>query len=181
MNIQPARLLISLLLFTLAVQARAGWDPDRQKKEIKAAEDTKALFLKKDPGLKRFFDKAYAYVVFPHVGKGGMGIGAAYGSGLVYRRGKIIGRAKLVQATIGFQLGGQVFAELIFFRDKAAFERFKAGNLEFSAEASAVAITAGAAAKAAYSKGVAVFTMAKGGLMYEASIGGQSFSYEPIK
>ena len=181
MRIPLGRFFIVILLLSLAVQARAGWDPDKEKNEIRAAEEAKALFLKKDPGMKRFFDKAYAYVVFPHVGKGGIGIGGAYGNGLVYRKGKVIGRARLVQATIGFQLGGQVFAEIIFFKDKAAFERFKSGNLEFSAEASAVAITAGASAKADYSNGVAVFTMAKGGLMYEASIGGQSFSYEPIR
>ncbi len=179
MNTPFLRALLALLLLSLTFQTQAGWDPGKTEKERKAAEQAKALFLKKDPGLKRFFDAAYAWAIFPHVGKGGIGIGGAYGSGLVYRKGKVIGRAKLFQATIGFQLGGQVFAELIFFKDKAALDRFKSEQLEFSAEASAVAITAGASAKADYSNGVAVFTMTKGGLMYEASIGGQSFTFKP--
>ncbi len=180
MHTPLARLLTLALLLILATQVRAGWDPDKEKNERKAAEEARAMFLKKDPDMKRFFDKAYAYVIFPSVGKGGIGIGGAYGSGLVYRKGKVIGRARLVQATIGFQLGGQVFSEIIFFKDKAAFDRFKADKLEFAAEASAVAITAGASAKADYSNGVAVFTMTRGGLMYEASIGGQSFTFEPL-
>lgn len=179
MHRMMGRLLILSLLLALTLPTRAGWDPGKAEKERKAAEQAKALFLKKDPGLKRFFDAAYAYAIFPHVGKGGIGIGGAYGSGLVYRQGKVIGRARLFQATIGFQLGGQVFAELIFFKDKAAFDRFRSDRLEFTAEASAVAITAGASAKADYSDGVAVFTLAKGGLMYEAAIGGQSFTFKP--
>ncbi len=180
MPLSVTRFFVIGLLLAVALQAQAGWDPDKAKNERKAAEAARALFLKKDPGLKRFFDKAYAYVIFPNVGKGGIGIGGAYGRGLVYRQGKVIGRARLVQATIGFQLGGQVFAELIFFKDKAAFDRFRADRLEFTAEASAVAITAGASAKVDYSDGVAVFTLAKGGLMYEAAIGGQTFTYEPL-
>jgi lipid-binding SYLF domain-containing protein len=139
---------------------------------------TIAQFQKNDPGLKGWFSGAYGYAVFPSVGKGGAGIGGAYGKGEVYEQGKLVGYTSLSQATIGFQLGGQAYSEVIFFKDKAAFDRFTGGKFELSAQASAVAATAGASADANYRSGVAVFTMARGGLMYEASVGGQKFSYE---
>ncbi len=131
----------------------------------------------RDPGLEKWFDEAHGYAVFPSVGKAAFGIGGAHGRGYVYERGEHIGYARLVQVTIGLQLGGQSYRELIFFRDKAALERFKRGELEFAAQASAVAVTAGVSETADYSGGVAVFTLATGGLMYEASIGGQTFEY----
>jgi len=163
--------------------------------------DTIAVF-KKAPEVQPFFKNAYGYAVFPTVGKGGIGIGGAYGKGQVYQKGKITGTAKLFKATIGFQLGGQAFSEIIFFEDKRAYDDFTSGNFEFDASVSAVAITAGAQAKAGtegttagasagpatgtqaksdYRKGMAVFIHTKGGLMYEAAIGGQKFSFEPIK
>jgi lipid-binding SYLF domain-containing protein len=148
---------------------------------------------------KQFFDHAYGYAVFPTVGKGGIGIGGAYGSGRVYARGAYVGDTTMTQVTVGFQLGGQAYSQMIFFQDERAFREFTSGNFEFGAQASAVAITAGAQAAAtttgtsagasggkndattsgSYRKGMAVFTVAKGGLMYEASIGGQKFSYTP--
>jgi lipid-binding SYLF domain-containing protein len=148
---------------------------------------------------KSFFDTAYGYAVFPTIGKGGIGIGGAYGEGRVYERGRHIGDADMTQVTIGFQLGGQAYSQIIFFKDKHALKEFTSGNFEFGAQASAVAITAGAQASATtsgtsagasatkndatttgrYYKGMATFTVAKGGLMYEASIGGQKFSYQP--
>jgi lipid-binding SYLF domain-containing protein len=140
-----------------------------------------ADFKRKDPGIKRFFNTAHGYAIFPTVGKGGMGIGGAYGDGEVYRRGAFIGYTSVSQVTIGFQLGGQAYSEVIFFKDKAALNRFTEGNFELSAQASAVAVTAGAAANAGYHNGVAIFTLAKGGLMYEASVGGQKFSFTPKK
>ena len=162
-------------------------------------QDTIAVF-KKSPVVKPFFRKAHGYAIFPTVGKGGIGIGGAYGKGQVYRKGKITGTVSWVKVTIGFQLGGQAFSEIIFFKDKRAYEDFTSGNFEFDAEASAVAITAGARAKAGttgstasassgsdagkqaktgYRKGMAIFTRVKGGLMYEAAIGGQKFSFKP--
>ncbi|HEX4927464.1 MAG TPA: YSC84-related protein [Burkholderiales bacterium] len=146
-----------------------------------------------------FFSHSYGYAVFPTVGKGGIGLGGAYGTGRVYAQGRYVGDTSLAQLTIGLQLGGQAYSEIIFFQDKRAFGEFTSGNFEFGAQASAVAITAGASAQASttgsgtttstssshakttgeYQKGVAVFTVAKGGLMYEASIGGQKFSYKP--
>jgi lipid-binding SYLF domain-containing protein len=149
----------------------------------------------------QFFDKSYGYAVFPTIGKGGVGIGAAHGSGRVYTGGQYVGDTKMTQVTVGLQLGGQAYSQIIFFEDQRAYEEFTGGNFEFGAQATAVAITAGASAQAgttgtsagagaskgestttgAYSKGMAVFTVAKGGLMYEASIGGQKFSYKPKK
>ena len=124
-----------------------------------------------------FFGSAYGYAVFPTVGKGGFGIGGAYGSGLVFRGGRVIGETSLTQLTIGFQLGGQAYREIVFFRDERSFDDFKNGSFELSAQASAVVATYGASADADFENGVAVFTLAKGGLMYEASVGGQKFSY----
>jgi lipid-binding SYLF domain-containing protein len=147
----------------------------------------------------RFFRTAYGYAVFPTIGKGGVGIGGAYGEGHVYEKGRYIGNTSMTQLTVGFQLGGQAYSEIIFFQDAAALKRFTAGNFEFGAEASAVAITAAAGASAnttgasasastgqqnartvgAYTNGMATFTVAKGGLMYAATIGGQKFTYSP--
>lgn len=174
-------LLIALL--TLAPATQAGWNPlakekaEDQQAATSEAAATIAAFKNKDPGIKVFFDKAYGYAVFPTVGKGGIGIGGAYGKGEVYERGALVGTSSLTQLTIGFQLGGQAYSEIVFFKDKATLDNFKSGNFEFSAQASAVAITAGASADADYSNGVAIFTLAKGGLMYEASVGGQKFGY----
>lgn len=165
--------------------AHAGWDPRKAAPDSGNAshsaktQNTIDQFLQKDPTLKAFFDKAHGYAVFPGVGKGGIGIGGAYGSGEVYERGRLIGRAKLTQVSIGFQLGGQKYAEIIFFQNKSALDHFTSGNFEFNAQASAVAVTAGASADADYDNDVAVFTMTIGGLMYEAAIGGQKFSFTP--
>jgi lipid-binding SYLF domain-containing protein len=135
-------------------------------------------FEEGDPGMQAWFKEAYGYVVFPSVGKGGIGIGGARGKGLVYEQRKLVGKSTLTAVTIGFQLGGQAFSEVIFFKDKTAFDDFTRGNFEFGGQVSAVALTAGASADLAYNGGVAVVTATKGGLMYEASVGGQKFSYE---
>lgn len=144
-----------------------------------------------------FFGKSYGYSVFPTIGKGGIGVGAAHGKGRVYAAGRHVGDASMTQLTIGFQLGGQAYSQIIFFQDKRALDEFTRGNFEFGAQAEAVAITAGASAGAStagssttasggmnnartrgrYYRGMAVFTVAKGGLMYEASVGGQKFKY----
>ncbi|MBT8075984.1 MAG: hypothetical protein KJN61_05905 [Gammaproteobacteria bacterium] len=133
----------------------------------------------KDPSLAKWFDEAYAYAVFPKVGKGGIGIGGAHGKGIVIQGDKTVGETTLSQVTVGFQLGGQVYSEFIMFKDKTALDHFTRGNFEMGAQVSAVAITAGASADANYDGGVAVFTIAGGGLMYEASVGGQKFKYNP--
>ena len=160
----------------------SGWKPssDKNKKDKKASDKTiKALNkFKKISSLKTYFKKARGYAVFPNVGKGGIGIGGARGKGEVFEKGKVIGSTSLTQVSIGFQLGGQAFSQIIFFKDKKSLERFTEGNFEFGASASAALISEGANASADYSDGVAVLTFSKGGLMYEASIGGQKFSYE---
>jgi lipid-binding SYLF domain-containing protein len=145
-----------------------------------------------------YFNNSYAYAVFPSVGKGGLGVGAAHGSGRVYVQGKHVGDVKMNQISVGLQAGGQAFSQMIFFEDKRAFDEFASGSFEFDATVQAVAITAsatasagtaGAAAGAAggkndattagkYHKGMAVFTVAKGGLMYQAAVGGQKFKYK---
>lgn len=134
-----------------------------------------------DPGIEAFFDHSAGYAVFPNVGKGGFVVGGAYGKGLVIAHGKVEGYTTMTQATLGLQLGGQKYAQFIFFKDDIALGNFKRGNLEFGAQASAVAATRGASADTSYDKGVAVFTNAAGGLMVEGSIGGQKFTYDPKK
>ena len=160
----------------------SGWKPSSNKsiKDKKASDKTiKALNkFKNMPSLKPYFKKARGYAVFPNIGKGGIGIGAARGSGEVFEKGNVIGKTTLTQVSIGVQLGGQSFSQIIFFKDKKSLDRFTEGNFEFGASASAVLISEGANASADYSDGVAVLTYSKGGLMYEASIGGQKFSYE---
>jgi lipid-binding SYLF domain-containing protein len=146
-----------------------------------------------------FFSKSYGYAVFPSVGKGGLIVGAAHGSGRVYAHGKYVGDVSMTQVSVGFQAGGQAYSEIVFFEDKRAFDEFTSGSFEFSADAGAVVITAAASGSAGtsgaagsansgdkaatagnYFKGMAVFTIAKGGLMYQATIGGQKFSYKAI-
>ena len=158
----------------------SGWKPLSNKKSVgnKASKKTiKALNkFKKMSSLQPYFKKARGYAVFPNVGKGGFGIGGARGKGEVFEKGNVIGSTSLTQLSIGFQLGGQTFSQIIFFKDKKSLDRFTEGNFEFGASASAVLITEGANASADYSDGVAVLTFSKGGLMYEASVGGQKFS-----
>jgi lipid-binding SYLF domain-containing protein len=178
-----AGLVCALLVGLGATPTWAGWNPlksesaDTQKADSQEVAQTIANFKNKDPSMKVFFQKAYGYAVFPTVGKGGIGIGGAYGKGEVYEQGRMIGTTSVTQVTIGLQLGGQAYSEIIFFKDKAMLNQFKTGKFEFSAQASAVAVTAGASADADYNNGVAIFTLAKGGLMYEASVGGQKFSF----
>lgn len=167
-------------------ETSTGWDPSRsaspseQNANSRAVAEAVANFKNSDPGLSRFFDNAQGYAVFPTVGKGGMGVGGAYGKGEVYERGRLVGYSSITQLTFGLQLGGQAYSEIIFFRDRSDLNDFRNGNFEFGAQASAVAITAGASANAGYSNGVAVFTLAKGGLMYEATIAGQKFNFTPV-
>jgi lipid-binding SYLF domain-containing protein len=147
---------------------------------VKEARETIEVFKKADPGLSRFFSGAVGYAVFPTVGKGAIGIGGAGGSGVLFEKGDPVGKTSLAQVTIGLQLGGQAYSEVVFFETAAALTDFKKGNFALAAQVSAVAAAAGASANAKYANGVAVFTVAKSGLMYEASVGGQKFGYEPF-
>ena len=155
-----------------------AWEPDTSDKLELSVAQALIKAKKKDAAMEKWFDTAYAYAVFPRVGKGGIGIGGAHGKGIVIHGDQTVGKTSMSQVTIGFQLGGQVYAEYIMFRDKTAFDHFTRGNFEMGAQVSAVAITLGASADANYDGGVAVFTIAEGGLMYEASIGGQKFKYK---
>ena len=188
-------LLISLLTaVALIAQAALADDVDTAIENFRGA------------GAGDFIDDAYGYAVFPSIGKGGIGIGGAHGKGEVFVGGKKVGKTKMSQITYGLQLGGQVYSQMIFFRDERAFDDFTSGNFEFGAQATAVALTAGAQASTTsggggntssgtdadsskvnaddkqYDKrsGMATFTIAKGGLMYEATLGGQKFKYEPL-
>lgn len=161
--------------------------------------DTIDVFIKSD-AVKPFFNEAYGYAVFPRVGKGGIVLGGSYGSGRVYKQRAITGTATLMKVSVGFQLGGQAFSEIIFFQDKRAYEEFTSGSFEFDGSVSAVVITVAAQAQAStqgtsagaslgpatgtqaettYTNGMAVFVHTLGGLMYEMSIGGQKFSFTP--
>lgn len=157
-----------------------GQTTTKKNKIIADSETAKTEFIKSDPLMKALFDKAYGYVIFPNVGKGGFGIGGAAGNGVVYEQNKRVGMAKLSQVSIGFQAGGQAYREVIFFETKNEMDRFKESRFEFSAQASAVAVTEGASANVKYTDGVMVFTMQKGGLMYEASVGGQKFKFNKM-
>jgi lipid-binding SYLF domain-containing protein len=168
------KMFVALSLI-ISSQSFAGWDANEEQEVVESIAD----FKKHDPKLQAFFDKAWGYAVYPKVGKVGMGIGGAHGDGLVFERGVVIGSTKLTQLSIGFQLGAQVYQEIIFFETQSDLDVFKEGNYELGAQASAVAVTAGASADASYDHGVAIFTLIKGGLMYEASVGGQKFKYTP--
>lgn len=188
-------LFISLFaIFALAAQPALADDVDTAIENFRGA------------GAGDFIDDAYGYAVFPSIGKGGIGIGGAHGKGEVFVGGKKVGKTKMSQITYGLQLGGQVYSQMIFFRDERAFDDFTSGNFEFGAQATAVALTAGAQASTSTGgggntssgtdadsskvnasdkqydgrSGMAIFTIAKGGLMYEATLGGQKFKYEPL-
>lgn len=179
--------LVALLGLSIGV-AQAGRDTT-----------TADLFRNAGPS-SSYFDHSYAYAVFPTIGKGGLGVGGAYGTGHVYVHGHLIGRTTVTQLSVGFQAGGEAFSQIIFFENKAALDEFTGGNFEFSADVGAIAITAAASATAGtsgadiavsgdkhdavvaseYHNGLAVFTIAKGGLMYQAAVAGEKFSYRPI-
>jgi hypothetical protein len=135
--------------------------------------------MQQDPSLQQFFDRSAGYAVFPSVGAGAAVVGGAFGRGQVFQNGQFVGYTTLTQATVGLSLGGQQYSELIFFQTQDILNKFKTGQFGFTAEASAVALTTGAAAQTSFRNGVAVFTMSQGGLMFSAAVGGQKFSFSP--
>jgi len=172
-SLRRSRTLLAILLVASFIAA-----------PVSAKEDAASVirkFKEKDPGFEKVFADAYGYAIFPTVGKGAIGIGAARGKGEVFEQGVLIGKSTLTQLTVGFQLGGQAYSEVILFKDKTALDDFCRGNFEFNAQVSAIALTARASRDIAYNRGVAIVTMGKGGLMYEASVGGQKFSFKPLK
>jgi lipid-binding SYLF domain-containing protein len=170
-------LMMACLINTVPI---FGQSDSKNDKIIADSKTAKAEFIKTDPLMGGIFEKAHGYVIFPNVGKGGVGVGGAAGNGAVYENNNLIGMAKLSQMSIGLQAGGQAYREVIFFESKKAMDRFKESKFEFSAQVSAVAAKAGASGNAKYTDGVMVFTMGKGGLMYEAAVGGQKFKYKKL-
>ncbi len=170
---KPA-MMVMLMITVVTTSAQTS---KKDKRLVEDAAEAKAEFISSDGLMKNLFENSYGYVIFPNVGKGGIGVGGAAGNGIAFQGGAIKGRAKLTQVSVGFQFGGQAYREVIFFENKAAYDRFTEDKLEFAAQASAVAVTAGASANVKYANGVMIFTQQKGGLMYEASIGGQKFKY----
>lgn len=186
--------LLLCLAVALAMPAAAA------AQEVKDYSSTIAE-LSKAPVVARYFESAHGYALFPTIGKGGIIVGGAYGKGPVYRGGEVIGFSSITEVSVGFQLGGQAYSQVVFFEDERALQDFTSGNFEFSAEASAIAVTASAGAEAGsegaragagvygvdaaqanvdYYKGMVVFTLAKGGLMYQATIAGQKYDFDPI-
>jgi len=164
--------IIALFIFAFSLSSYAQKDVSE-----KSAEAIKE-FKHTNDKITKYFSSAYGYAVFPSIGKGGLGVGGAAGNGTLYRGGAVVGDCKMSQVTIGFQAGGQAYSEVVFFKDKAAFDRFTGDKFEFAAQTSAVAVTAGASFDVDYRDGILIFTHAKGGLMYEASVGGQKFKTE---
>lgn len=185
-------LLVVAIIFHISTAAVAAEEKDYSS--------TINIF-KDSPVVKTFFDNSYGYVVFPIIGKAGFVVGGSYGEGQVYRDGTVTGKSSVIEGSIGFQMGGKAFSEIIFFEDERAYNRFTSGNFEFDATAQAIVITAGAQAQAGtagvgagatagpktgvqaeanYVNGLATFVHSKGGLMYEFSVGGQKFTFEPL-
>ena len=166
--------LTILTLFLIVFSFNAFAQKDVSDKSAKAIQE----FKETNDKISKYFNSAYGYAVFPSIGKGGLGVGGATGNGTLYRGGAVVGDCRMSQVTIGFQAGGQAYSEVIFFENKEAFDRFTGDNFEFAAQATAVAVTAGASFDVDYRNGILIFTHAKGGLMYEASVGGQKFKTE---
>ena len=176
MNVIRVSVFIAALLSSVSLFAQDS----KARKLISDCSVARSEFIKTDALMKNLFDHSAGYVIFPNVGKGAIGIGGAAGNGIVFQNGRAIGSAKMKQVSVGFQFGGQAYREVIFFENASALDRFKQDNFEFAAQASAVAVTKGASVNVKYREGVMVFTQKKGGLMYEASVGGQKFDFSPF-
>lgn len=186
MFIRP--LVITLITFIVCTSAVVASEVSDDKEALK--------ILQRSDVVSKFHKTAYGYAVFPTIGKGGIGIGGAHGTGGVYKGGAKIGDVSMTQISIGFQLGGQAYRQVIYFQDKRSFDEFTSGSFEFGAQAEAIAITSSAGAQAgtegssasandaqaeaSYHKGIIVFSMGKGGLMFQAALGGQKYDYTPV-
>ncbi len=175
--------VIKSALILLVVTSGCSTVPEKKEsKAVLSAEVNEAIaaFKTNDPSIKTFFDNSYAYAIMPQIFKGAFLVGGAHGKGEVYEHGEFVGYCSMSQATLGFSFGGEYFREVIFFREKRDLDNFRTEEYTFSAQVSGVAVTSGAAAKADYKDGMAVFIMAKSGLMVDASLGGQKFRYVPM-
>ncbi len=168
-------LVVLSIVFSFTMNAQENLNTELVNESKEALKE----MIEKTPKLESLYNDSYGYVVFPKVTKAAIAFGGAFGNGIVFKNHQVVGSSKLKQATIGVQLGGQQYTEVIFFEDQVSFERFISEKLKFNAQLSAVAIKEGVSLDAPYQEGVAVFTTTKGGFMYEASVGGQHFKYEP--
>ncbi len=180
------RRLLTLIIITTglilpvslkAQEAKETKEVEAKQDDIQHCKEIKADFIKTDGMMKSLFENSAGYVIFPSIGKGAMGVGGATGNGIVFEKGKAIGKANMTQITVGLQAGGKVYSEVIFFETQNALKSLTDGKFEFAGQMSAVAVKAGVSSNIKYRDGVLVFTQEKGGLMYEASIGGQKFTY----
>lgn len=168
--------LVFMLAGMFVSTAEAGWDPANKEK----ADESVGYFRKNAPSLNRFFEQAYGYAVFPDVYKGGLFmVGGGHGKGYVYEQNNLVGNSTITQLNLGPQFGGQSFSEIIFFKSKEDLESFKKGTFEVNAQVAAIIVTTGMATNIDFSNGVAVFVLPKAGVMAEATVGGQKFSYQP--
>ncbi len=181
MNRKQTQATLTVLLLVLLTATLVGCaSKPSNETVIRESRATLSAFVDRDPGLQGWIDSAHGYAVFPSIGKAGFWVGGSFGRGVVFERGEPIGRTSSTQGTFGPQIGAQSFSQVIFFQDEAALRTFMRGNFEFSAQASGVVASAGAATTTSYERGVAVFLLVRGGLMAEATIGGQRFSFEPL-
>lgn len=176
----PRPVLTGLILIGLVILLSGCASTPSDQALIRESRAAVERFIERDPSLRRWTEQAHAYAVFPDIAKGGFWIGGGFGRGIVFRAGEPIGRTSTSQATFGPQIGAQAYSQVIFFEDSAALTTFQRENFEFSAQATAVAATAGAAATTSYERGVAVFILIRGGLMAEVTVGGQQFRYQPL-
>ena len=175
-------------LVKLALLAFAAWllpysiqaQDKEAEKLISESSTAKTAFIKTDPSMVALFESSYGYVIFPKIGKGGFIVGGSGGDGILYEKGESIGVVKTGQVTVGAQIGGQAYREVIFFENEDALGRMKASKMEFSSQISAVAVKSGVSKNAKYTDGALVFTQDLGGLMAEATVGGQKFKYTPF-
>jgi lipid-binding SYLF domain-containing protein len=174
------RLTILALSVFLLPHTMKAQDEKAKEKLMSESKDAKADFIKTDASMAKLFSSSYGYVIFPKVGKGAIIIGGSGGNGVVYEKASTIGMAKMARVTVGAQVGGQSYREIIFFEDKDAMDRFKENKVEFTSQISAVAAKSGVSANAKYANGVMVFTKDLSGLMAEASVGGQKFEYKTL-
>jgi lipid-binding SYLF domain-containing protein len=176
--------IVRLLLFALASfllpHSMMAQDENEKKQLISESKEAKANFIKTDPSMEKLFIDSYGYVIFPKIGKGAIIIGGSGGNGVAYEKGKAIGTAKIGQLSVGAQVGGESYREVIFFENKEALDRFKEDKVEFTGQVSAVAAKSGVSKNAKWADGVVVFTQDLSGLMADASVGGQKFKYKAL-
>lgn len=174
------RLVLLVLSIFILPHGTKAQDEKEKEKLLSESKKAKDEFIKTDPSITSLFTSSQGYVIFPKNGKGGLIIGGSGGNGVLYEKEKPVGTAKMAQVTVGAQVGGASYREIIFFENKEALDRFKDNKFEFSGQVSAVALKSGASKNAKYADGVLVFTQDLTGLMAEATVGGQKFTYKPL-